>query len=189
MVIAYAGRRAQSLHGDPEAVAARIRCLLTELRPSAVVGALADGADLLLAEAALGVADGPRLEVILPTPEEVFRVESVAPSWRGRFDRVLERVPQRGSIQSLGLENGREAYLRANEAFLDRATDLASNGERAIVLVIAGEGEGEIVENLVASAALRGVPSLRIDPHHDQQASCDLHRDAPGRKPDREVGD
>ncbi len=165
MVIAYAGRRAHSLDGDLQAVALRIHSVLTALRPSALIGALADGADLLVAEAALGIADGPRLEVILPTLEEVFRVESVAPSWRERFDRVLEQVRQRGSVQSLALENGHEAYLRANAAFLDRATELASTGDQAIVLVIGGQGEGEIAEDLVASAALRNLPSLRIDPH------------------------
>jgi tetratricopeptide (TPR) repeat protein len=165
MVVTFAGRRAQSIDGDLDAVALRIRRLLTALRPSAVVGALADGADLSVAEAALGMADGPRVEVILPTPEEVFREASVAPSWQERFDRALEQVHQRGAIHSLGLEDGPEAYQQANVAFLERASELASNGERAIVLVVAGQSEGKTVEDLVAQARLRNVPALRIDPN------------------------
>jgi tetratricopeptide (TPR) repeat protein len=164
MVVAFSGRRAQSIDGDLDAVASRVRRLLSALRPSAVVGALADGADLLVAETALGIADGPRVEVILPTSEEVFRDASVASSWRARFDAVLERVRERGAVRSLGLEDGPEAYRRANVAFLDRAIELAANGERAIALVVAGEGEGETVEDLITQAKLRCVPSLRIDP-------------------------
>ncbi len=165
MVLAFAGRRAQSLGGDLETVTRRIRVLLTALAPSAVVGALADGGDLLVAEVALSLGEATAVHVVLPTPEEVFRVRSVRTDWRDRFDRALEQVRQRGSVQSLGLEDGSDAYRRVNAAFLDRAMDLADDGKRVVTLVIAGEGEGEIVQDLVARAQLRNVPSLRIDPH------------------------
>ncbi len=169
MVVVFAGRRAQSLGDDLGAVGLRIGRLLNALAPSAVVGALADGADLLVAEAALGMVDGPRVEVILPTSEEVFREASVESGWRARFDLALEEIRTRtgGSVESLCLEDGGDAYRRANRAFLDRASTLASDTERVVVLVVGGEGEGEIVQELLASARLRHLPTLRIDPTVD----------------------
>lgn len=125
MVIAFAGRRAQSIEGDLDAVTERIRRLLTALAPSAVVGALADGGDLLVAEAALGLAVAPAVHVILPTREKVFRDDSVDEAWQHRFDRALAEVRRRGTVASLGLDPGREAYASANVAYLDRAKELA----------------------------------------------------------------
>ena len=164
MVIAFAGRRAQSIEGDLDAVAERIRRLLTALAPTAVVGALADGGDLLVAEAALGLPFAPAVHAILPTREEVFRDDSVDEAWQHRFDRALGEVHKRGKVASLGLDPGREAYASANVAFLDRAEELATDGQRAVVLVIAGEGQGEMVQDLAERARLRNMPSLRIDP-------------------------
>jgi hypothetical protein len=165
MVLAFAGRRAQSIKGDIDAVALRVRCLVRELHPSAVVGAMADGADLMVVEAALAMPDGPEVHVILPTPPEVFREQSVEAGWRRRFDHALNQIRERGTLRSLALEDGSEAYLRANAAFLDRATELATDGQCAVALVIAAVGEGQIVEGLVASAHRRGLPVLRVDPH------------------------
>jgi hypothetical protein len=164
VVLAFAGRRAQSIDGDLEAITLRIRRLLSALRPSAVVGAMADGGDLLVVETALEMAKGPAIDVILPTEEEVFRAQSVAPAWRERFDRALEQVRARGTIRSLGLPDGSEAYRRANTAFLDQASELATGDERPVVLVVAREGAGAIVQALVDGARLRDIPSLRIDP-------------------------
>jgi tetratricopeptide (TPR) repeat protein len=187
MVVAFAGRRAQSLNGDLRAVGLRIQRLLNALAPSAVVGALADGGDLLVAEAALGMADGPRVEVILPTPEGVFREASVEPRWCERFDRALEEIRTRdhASVESLLLADGTDAYRRANRAFLDRATTLAADGERVVVLAVAGDGEGELVQDLIAGARLRHIPTLRIDPTIDITARPRAFVAMPyGKKPD-----
>ena len=79
MVLAFAGRRAQSIAGDLEAVATRVRRLLAALAPTAVVGAAADGADLLVVEAALAMGDsGPAVHIVLPTPRDVFREPNFA---------------------------------------------------------------------------------------------------------------
>jgi len=164
MILAFAGRRAQSITGDLEVVALRIRRLLTALAPTAVVGAAADGGDLLILEAALGMTDGPEVHVILPTAQDVFREQSVEAAWRDRFDSVIDQVRRRGTVEPLGLPDGSEAYRRANTAFLDRASELADNGERAVVLVIAREGEGAMAQHLVDNGRLRSIPSLRIDP-------------------------
>jgi hypothetical protein len=161
MVLAYAGRRAQSLPADLDAVSTRIKRLLTALRPSAVVGAAADGGDLLVVEAALGMASGPAVHVILPTPQAVFRDQSVREDWRDRFDRAVERAE---TVESLDLQDGSEAYRAGNAAFLARAHHLAGVGERAVVLAVAGAGEGEMVQDLIARGELRTTPALRIDP-------------------------
>lgn len=169
MVVVYAGRRAQSLKGDLDAAGLRIRRLLNSLAPTALVGALSDGADLLVSEAALGISSRPRLEVILPTPETVFREASVAPGWHTRFERMMQEIKGRSDsdVQSLGLVDGPEAYRQANRAFLDRGAELAAPGERVVALVVAREGEGELVEDLLATARLHEVPVLRIDPSVD----------------------
>ncbi len=165
MVLAFAGRRAQSIAGDLEPVSLRIRRVLAALRPGAVIGALADGADLLVVEAALQLV-GTAVHVVLPTREEVFREQSVADDWRSRFDRALAEVRRRntGSVRSLDLPDGSDAYRKANVAFLDEAQGIARDGERVAVLAIAAVAQGAMVQDLVAGAQLRSIPALRIDP-------------------------
>ena len=164
MILAYAGRRAASLGGASDRVAERIRRLIAALRPSAIVGAAADGADLLILEAALAAADGPAVHVVLPTAREVFVDDSVEEAWRARFEAVLDEVTDRGgTIRSLDREPGEAAYQAANQAFLDAAGELAVDGDVA-VLVVAHEGEGQMIEDLLARARERGIPSRRIDP-------------------------
>jgi hypothetical protein len=169
MVVVYAGRRAQSLDSDLDVTSLRIRRLLTSLSPTALVGALSDGGDLLVIEAALGISSRPRLSLILPTPAAVFREASVAPEWRDRFDRAIQEVAERpdSSVETLDLRDGSDAYRQANRAFLDRAVELARPGERVTTLAVAREGEGELVEDLVASARQRKIRVLRIDPSMD----------------------
>ena len=61
------------------------------IRPGFVFGALAAGADIVVAE--IAVARGAQLHVVLPTSVEIFRAESVARfggDWSARFDRLIE---------------------------------------------------------------------------------------------------
>lgn len=179
--MAYAGRRRQSFTGDPGAVRTRIRRLLVGLSPSAVVGAAADGADLLVLEVALALKV-PSIRVVLPTTRAVFREDSVEPDWRHRFDTALAEVEQLRSdldrngrpgraagyeVTTLDLEPGEGAYRRANRVILDRAAGSASGDERVAVLVVAAPGEGRMVEDLRNLADVRGWPVLRIDPTVD----------------------
>jgi hypothetical protein len=168
VILAYAGRRAQTLGDDHDLIGSRVRRLLAGLRPSAIVGATADGGDLLVLEAALATPGGPAAHVVLPTSRDVFRDDSVALEWRDRFDIALEEVETRGGrIQSLELEPGEAAYRRANQVILDRSAELAGDTERTVALVIAREGEGEMIKDLIRRAELRDVPVLRIDPAVD----------------------
>jgi hypothetical protein len=166
MILVFAGRRAQSIGGDIDAVAVRVRRLLAEVHPRVMIGAMADGSDLVVLEAALEMDDPPYVDVVLPTSEEVFRNASVQDDWRGRFDRVLTelRAGGRGRVESLELDDGEAAYKAANVAFLDRAAELVGDGERVMVLLVAAEGEGAIGQDLVDVAASRVIPTVRIDP-------------------------
>ena len=61
------------------------------IRPGFVFGALAAGADIVIAE--IAIARGAQLHVVLPTSIEIFRAESVArfgADWSARFDRLME---------------------------------------------------------------------------------------------------
>jgi hypothetical protein len=167
MILVYAGRRSASLPGDLDALARRIRRLVAGLGPSAVVGAAADGADLLVLEAALAIPQGPAAHVVLPTAREVFRAASVQEPWRARFDRALDAVGRAGgAVTTLDRPDGEDAYRRGNEAMLAHAGAVAGGG-RVAVLLVGAPGEGAMIEDLAGRAALRAVPVLRIDPSVD----------------------
>lgn len=165
MILAFAGRRAQALDGDPRPLRRRIDHLLDDMRPRVVVGGAADGADVMVAEAALRMRDVPVVHVVLPTRPETFRQDSVQPLWRDRFDGVLAEVVSRGgTVTGLGLSPGQDAYGSANQAILDMAVGFQERDERCVVLVVASPGEGRMVEDMVARARSHGLPVVRIDP-------------------------
>ena len=78
---------------DDVGLRGRIDALLADERIGFAYGALAGGADLIVAEAVL--ARGAELHLVLPAPAAVFRADSVTPlggDWPARFDAVLERA-------------------------------------------------------------------------------------------------
>ncbi|WP_332658743.1 tetratricopeptide repeat-containing protein [Brevundimonas sp.] len=78
---------------DSPDLRARIDAILAEERIGFAWGALAGGADVIVAEAVL--ARGAELHLVLPAPAAVFRAESAAPlggDWPRRFDAVLARA-------------------------------------------------------------------------------------------------
>jgi tetratricopeptide repeat protein len=167
VVLLYAGRRAQSLPtGSETLVSQRARRLLAGLGPSAVVGSAADGADLLILEAALEGARA-RPHVVLPSTPVEFERASVQEAWRRRHRQALDRVAEVASVISLGLPDGADAYEAANTRMLQLAAELAGDGERVACLVVAAPGEGTMVEHLSDAARLHGMPVLRIDPTVD----------------------
>lgn len=164
LTVAYAGRRAQALGGDPERLGVRIRELLAELQPTGIVGAAADGADLLVLEAALSLEAPLAIHIVLPTAVAVFAEESVEPAWRDRFAAVLEEVDVRGgTIRTLDAEPG-ETYREANQAIIDTTTRLGRGAAHTLAVVVASEGEGPMVEDLLKRAGAAGMASRRIDP-------------------------
>src|SRR3954451_24993646 len=146
MIVAYAGRRAQSMGGDPEQVAARLRRLLMALKPTAVVGAAADGADLIVLEVALASPTAPAVAIVLPTSRALFVEDSVERAWRDRFDAVMDEVIRRGgTIHTRDERPGDSAYRQANHEFRETAARLAGDHQRAVTLAVAHEGEGQMV--------------------------------------------
>jgi tetratricopeptide (TPR) repeat protein len=172
VILAYAGRRAESLpQGSGEILAGRIRRLLNGLAPTAILGSAADGGDLLVLETALALPGEPSAHVVLPTSMESFRDVSVAEEWGQRYDRVLQHVARTGGeIRTLGLPDGDDAYRQANQQILENTAALATGPQRAVALVIATEQEGEMVMDFTAQAALQGISVLRIDPAVELQA-------------------
>ncbi len=72
---------------------AEIAAALARLKPGAAFGALAAGADILVAEAAL--ACGAELHVVLPMDEKTFLARSVAPfgaDWAARYQACKARA-------------------------------------------------------------------------------------------------
>lgn len=75
---------------DDRKTITRIEEFVDEIRPGFVYGALAAGADIVVAE--LAVARGAELHLILPVSIDAFRAQSVVPygaDWAVRFDRLL----------------------------------------------------------------------------------------------------
>ncbi|MEJ0024878.1 MAG: tetratricopeptide repeat-containing protein [Rhizomicrobium sp.] len=78
---------------DSEAVRRRVRAHIAKERIGYGYGALAAGADILIAQALL--EEGAELHLVLPMPRERFREHSVAAfgsSWTTKFDRILARA-------------------------------------------------------------------------------------------------
>lgn len=103
----FAGHMA--LAGASDALERKIRNTIRDERVGFGYGALAAGADILIAEALL--AAGAELHVILPGPREQFRESSVAPfgdDWAARFDRIADEAE---TVRSVAVEPGAPAAL------------------------------------------------------------------------------
>jgi tetratricopeptide (TPR) repeat protein len=137
------------LPAEDEEVRAAIGAALDTIRPGFVFGALAAGADIVIAE--LAVARGVHLHVVLPAPVDLFRDESVArfgAHWTERFDRLIEaadvvetvsdvdRLSEAAIVLGEEISMGlalRRARTLASEAValrVRRPTDTASPSER-----------------------------------------------------------
>lgn len=138
------------LAADDRKTIERVQTLMDEIRPGFVYGALAAGADIVVAE--LAVARGAALHVILPASVDAFRARSVVPyggDWAVRFDRLLElaveieapveqnRVSRADVALSEDIAMGlaiRRSRALASRAFalrVRRATDAVAPSDRA----------------------------------------------------------
>jgi hypothetical protein len=97
------GQKPPRLHsGAADNLFCRIRGLLQSLAPTRLVGALASGADILFARAAL--EQGIALEVLLPLDVATFRKMSVEPAgepWLGDYDRITTTAGSQSVTQVL----------------------------------------------------------------------------------------
>lgn len=92
-----------ALAGENGALARAIRAFIAEERIGWGYGALAAGADILIAEALREA--GAELHLVLPAPPEVFRAVSVArfgADWAARFDTALAAAAEVEVVQGAG---------------------------------------------------------------------------------------
>ncbi|MEA3000325.1 MAG: hypothetical protein QOK17_2158 [Sphingomonadales bacterium] len=100
----------------------RIEEALAEERVHFAYGALAAGADIIIAEAVL--ARGAELHLILPGGAEAFAARSVDPlgaGWRRRFDAVLARAETVRPVRPIGAEPDAAAIAVADEVAMGAA--------------------------------------------------------------------
>ena len=149
-------------------VGRRLGQLLEVLEPRGVVTATAAGADLLMAEAAIG--RGIPLHVVLPFGRDRFLVESVEDQggrWPEAYDRVMKHVLLSAgcSLRELELDADDAGYRAGNDGLLLRARELG--GERVLAAVVnprAGAGPGGVVDDFVEKAEASGLFVLTVDP-------------------------
>ena len=153
MVVAFTGRRSPAL-GDESVVREWLHAYLTRSGPTAVVGAAACGADLLVLEEALRLNIDP--QVVLPTPLARFRAESVEPGWRDRFDAVIATA---GHAEVTPAAEGEDRFAAGNDAILRAALE---REDEVVALVIASPGESEYTEDFARTADTLGIPVTRL---------------------------
>jgi len=174
-VIALAGRRTDPPDvpspafavADVPIVAERLRALMQELDPVAMVVCAARGADLL----ALQIAGELQIRrrVVLPFEAERFRVTSVTDlpdgAWGALYDRVIGEVRATNDLVILqGGDDVTAAYAAANGAVLDEARVIAGS-DAPTTAVIVWEGERRLGEDLTRDFARAAVDrgfSVRI---------------------------
>ncbi|MCZ4541350.1 hypothetical protein QNA14_15135 [Dietzia kunjamensis] len=174
MILIYAGSQPDS-EGRAEArfpqatedeITDRIRGLLHDLKPRLVFGALAAGADIIIAEATR--KEGIPFKALLPFDADTFRETSVSGSgnrWTQRYDRLIAEV----DFECLDEEVQDSAYADHNAAMLDAAARIAEDeGERLWCLLIRptpdSATKGSVTDDMASRAEGRGLLTLDIDP-------------------------
>ena len=178
MLLAHAGNRIdEDERAEPrfpstevDHVTAVVGRLLASLRPSAVVSAPANGADLIV----LGEAQrlGLTTHVVLPLPARDFRVRSVETSstrWVEAYDRVLETASTTpgSSVETIDLGEDPDWYLAANGLILDAARRHAGADEAVVALTVGppdGETPPSATDDFARRASAAGLAVLTLDP-------------------------
>ena len=151
--------------------------LLGDLRPTAVVSAPANGADLIvLHEAQRRSID---THVVLPIAVDTLLRWSVAhrdPMWQERYERVLEQARGRrgSSVEVLDLDADPEWYVTANDRLLDRARAVRRSDDPIVALTVRpaeGQDPPSVTDRFAARAAERGLTVLTLDPRPGRTAS------------------
>jgi hypothetical protein len=177
LIIVYAGsqvdepdREVPRLPASAEAdLLVRLRGLIQSLNPSLMVGALAAGADILFARAAL--AEGIPVRAILPFSREDFRktsVESRGEPWTGQYDRILSNSKVQLVEGNHSVEDSAELFAAHNLTILDNATSIAeATGERVWVIAVRptpNSSSPSVTDDLVDRAEDRGFLTIDLSP-------------------------
>jgi hypothetical protein len=148
---------------DDEAAQAAVSAAVAAVAPCEAYGALAAGADILMAEAAL--AHEAELHVVLPDAPEAFRlasVEGVDAGWGPRFDACRDWA---GTVEVLAPGGSAASAAFAAEIAMGRAIARAQALETEAIglLVTAGEGRDRAVAALWERWDACGLPLRRIE--------------------------
>ena len=185
MIVALAGRRVDAPSAQPprfplenvDKVAKRLRNVLADTRPSAVVCSAACGADLLALDAARDL--GIRRRIVLPFDGTRFRATSVIDrpgDWGPLFDKLHEEAQAQGDLVILSYEGEDEdSYAAATERIVTEALRLAEeeadqeslgssvDSTTAIVVWDGGSrGEGDLTAEFAALAEKSGMRIVEV---------------------------
>ncbi len=158
-------------------VARRLRSLLADTRPSAVVCSAACGADLLALDAARDM--GIRRRIVLPFDGTRFRATSVVDrpgDWGPLFDELYNEAQTQGDLVLLSYEGKDEdSYAAATERIVAEALKLAqeeadqeglgASGNRPTAIVAwegASRGEGDMTAEFAALAEKSGMRVVEV---------------------------
>lgn len=124
---------------------ARIAALLAEEQIGFGYGALAAGADILVAEAL--VARGAELHLVIPGGLDAFAALSVDPfggEWRARFDAMVARAESVREVEPLNMLPDAVSIALADEIAMGAARINARRlASEALQLLVLAEGEDE----------------------------------------------
>lgn len=152
---------------DDAALRARIDALLDQENVGFAWGALAGGADVIVAEAVL--ARDAELHLVLPAPAAVFRAESAAPlggDWPARFDTVLARATSVSVVDpTLTATTMLHIRLAAEIAMGQAVMKAASLASEAIQLLLTDPDNAASATNMIGAHWRRsGRRQTRLDP-------------------------
>jgi hypothetical protein len=123
---------------------ARVKALIAQEKIGFGYGALAAGADIIIAEALLDA--GAELHLVLSTSIDEFRAQSVAPlggNWRARYDAILARATSLACATAIRGDHEPLATALASKVAMGAAAMNARALEsEAIQLLVLDEGGG-----------------------------------------------
>jgi hypothetical protein len=175
------------LDGEEAGLRRRIDQALAADKVGYGYGALAAGADILIAEALL--ERGAELHLILPAPPDLFLQSSVAgfgPGWPGRFSRLLEAADGVRAVGAGFGPPGAAAIRLAQQVAMGEAVMQAQAlATEAVQLLLidpeaAARGEGEATSEVAAAWRAAG-RRQRLEPAPRRDAGP---RSAPARGPE-----
>lgn len=130
-----------------------IAALLKEEKVGFGYGALAAGADIIIAEAL--AARGAELHAVLPGGAQAFASVSVDPfgaSWRRRFDALIEQAETVRPVRPIGHRPGPHMISLADEIAMGAAAMNALRLESEAIQLLVADGEGGGVRSGGATA-------------------------------------
>lgn len=151
------------IHVAPDqAGSAGIADAIETLRPGFAFGALAAGADIMVAE--LLLENGAELHIALPSTVEAFRRDSVSrfgAEWEGRFDAVIEAAETIDELDALDSVSQCGVYV-SDEMAMGMTIRQAAMLESGATALRIGEGSRAQGRALDTAWQRRGLPFHRV---------------------------